>query len=85
MSPFAGTIRRLSGVDGGAVLDLRRGILFRVNPMGTKVMDLLEQGNSLEQIAEQLSAEFRVELSEVRSDVSNFIEDLNSRGVIDAR
>jgi hypothetical protein len=67
------------------VLDLRRGILFRVNPLGARVMDLLEQGDSPELIAEKLSAEFQVALSEVRSDVSDFIESLKARGLIDAR
>ena len=85
MAPFPSTIRRQSSAAGGAVLDLRRGILFRVNPLGARVMDLLEQGDSPELIAEKLSAEFQVALSEVRSDVSDFIESLKARGLIDAR
>jgi hypothetical protein len=85
MGPFADTIRRLSSTDGGAVLDLRRGILFRVNPLGARVMDLLDQGDSPERIAEKLSAEFQVALSEVQSDVSGFIGSLKAHGVIDAR
>ena len=84
MGQFASTIRRLSSADGGAVLDLRRGILFRVNPLGAKVMDLIEQGESPERIAERLSAEFQVALSEVESDVRDFIESLKARGLIDA-
>jgi len=85
MGPFADTIRRLSSADGGAVLDLRRGILFCVNPLGARVMDLLEQGDSPDRIADKLSAEFQVALNEVESDVAEFIESLKARGVIDAR
>jgi len=85
MGPFADTIRRQSSAGGGAVLDLRRGILFRVNPLGARVMDLLEKGDSPERIAETLSSEFRVALGQVQSDVSDFIESLKARGVIDTR
>jgi len=85
MGPFANTVRRLSSDDGGAVLDLRRGILLRVNPLGARVMDLLEKGDSPERIAEKLSAEFQVPIDQVQSDVSDFIESLKARGVIDAR
>ena len=85
MGPFADNIRRLSSADGGAVLDLRRGILFRVNPLGARVMDLLGQGDSPERIAEKLSVEFQVALSEVQSDVGDFIGSLKAHGVIDAR
>jgi hypothetical protein len=85
MGPFADTIRRVASADGGAVLDLRRGILFRLNPLGARVMDLLEHGDSPERIAARLSTEFQVSLSEVQSDVGDFIESLKARGVIDAR
>jgi len=85
MGLFRDTIRRVSSADGGAVLDLRRGILFRVNPLGARVMDLLEQGDSSQQIALRLSAEFHVALSEVQFDVSEFIHALKARGVIDTR
>jgi hypothetical protein len=85
VGPFADTIRRLSSADGGAVLDLRRGMMLRVNPLGARVMDLLEQGDSPERIVEKLSDEFQVALDKVRSDVSDFIESLKARGVIDGR
>lgn len=67
------------------MLDLRRGILLRVNPLGARVMDLLDQGDSPERISEKLSAEFQVALSEVQSDVADFIGSLKAHGVIDAR
>lgn len=82
MAPFPDTIRRLSSSDGGVVLDVRRGAIFRVNPLGARVLDLLEQGDSPAQIAEKLSTEFQVALSEVQADVGEFVELLKARGVI---
>ena len=85
MGPFRDSIRRQSTVDGGVVLDLRRGTMFRVNPVGARVLDLLERGDSPARIAETLSEEFHVALGEVKADVADFVESLKSRGVIDAK
>jgi Coenzyme PQQ synthesis protein D (PqqD) len=82
MTPFPDSIRRATFAAGGVVLDLRRGTMFRVNSVGAKVMDLLEQGDSLEQIARKLSAEFGVALSTVEADVTGFVESLKARGVV---
>lgn len=84
MKRFPETIRRLSNIDGGVVLDLQRGKLFRVNVVGAKVLDLLEQGNSPAQIAEKLSAEFQIALSDAEADVREFLASLETQGVIAA-
>jgi len=85
MTPFRDTIRRVANADGGVVLDLRRGAMFRVNPVGARVLDLLDQGNSPSQIAEKLSSEFAVALSEVQTDVAEFVESLKAHGVLGSR
>ena len=85
MTLFPDTIRRVANADGGVVLDLRRGAMFRVNPVGARVLDLLDQGNSPSQIAEKLSSEFAVALSEVQTDVAEFVESLKAHGVLGSR
>jgi hypothetical protein len=85
MTPFPDTIRRVANADGGVVLDLRHGKMFRVNLLGAKVLDLLEQGDSPTQIAEKLSTEFGIAPSEVEADVREFIESLKTHGVLVAR
>jgi hypothetical protein len=82
MTPFPESIRRVANADGGVVLDLRRGAMFRVNPAGARVLDLLDEGDSATQIADKLSAEFNVALHEVLADVEEFIESLKLRGVV---
>ena len=67
------------------MLDVRRGTMFRVNPLGARVLDLLDEGNSPAQIAEKLSAEFAVALSEVQADVTEFVESLKAHGVLSSR
>jgi hypothetical protein len=85
MNPFPNTVRRLSSADGGVLLDIRRGVMFRVNPIGARVLDLLEQGSSSAQIAETLSSEFQVPLGDVQADVREFLESLKNRGVLEPK
>lgn len=85
MAQFPDTIRRLSNADGGVLLDLRRGAMFRVNPLGARVLDLLELGASPGQIAERFSAEFQVPLDEVLADVKAFVDSLKVCRLLDAR
>lgn len=66
------------------MLDLRRGAMFRVNPLGARVLDLLDEGNTPAQIAEKLSREFAVALSEVQTDVNEFLESLKVHGVLNS-
>jgi len=82
MVPFTETIRTLSSTDGGVVLDLRSGQMFRVNQLGARVLDLLVHGDSPAQIALKLSVEFQVALTEVQTDVDEFVESLKLLGVI---
>jgi len=85
MTSFPDTIRRVADADGGVVLDLRRGAMFRVNPLGARVLDLLDEGSSPAQIAANLSTEFAVPLSEVDTDVTEFVESLKAHGVLASR
>src|ERR1051326_7052876 len=69
MKVLADSTRRTSNADGGIVLDLRRGSMFRVNALGSRILDLLDAGEPLSRIAEQISAECGVELEVVQADV----------------
>ena len=85
MTPLAKNIRRVSSADGGIVLDVRRGTMFQINPLGAKVLDLLDQGESFPNIANLLSAEFGVALDVVQADVNEFLDSLERHGVLDPR
>jgi hypothetical protein len=85
MTPLANNIRRVSSTDGGIVLDVRRGTIFRLNPLGARVLDLLDQGEPLPRITDLLSAEFDVALAVVQSDVNEFLNSLELHGVFDPR
>jgi Coenzyme PQQ synthesis protein D (PqqD) len=85
MTPLARSIRRVSDTDGSILLDLRRGTMFRLNPLGSQILDRLERGESLPDIAEQISAEFAIGLDVVQADVKEFLGSLGLHGVLDPR
>ena len=84
MQALAKTIRRIANADGAIVLDLRRGAMFRVNPLGARILDLLQTGASPVQISHKLSSEFGVTFDTVENDVRVFLDALQAHGVLDA-
>lgn len=85
MRPFPDSIRRVSSVDGTVLLDIRRGAMFRVNPLGSRVLDLLGQGASLFEVTAQISVEFGMALDVVGADISEFLDCLERHGVLERR
>ena len=85
MISLAKDIRRVSSADGGIALDVRRGTMFRLNPLGARVLDLLERGESLPRIADLISAEFGTAVDVVRADLREFLDSLELHGVLDPR
>ena len=76
MTPIANNIRRVSGTDGGILLDLKRGTMFQINPLGSQILDLLERGDSIPHIAERISEQFGIALAVVQTDVKEFLDSL---------
>jgi hypothetical protein len=69
--------------DGGVLLDVRRGKMFRLNPLGSKILELLKTGNSLPQIVEEISRECAISPVVVREDLEEFLRNLETCGLID--
>ena len=67
------------------MLDLHRGTMYRLNPLGSQILDLLDKGLSVARIADQVSAECGVSLDIVQADLKEFLESLELHGVIDPR
>jgi Coenzyme PQQ synthesis protein D (PqqD) len=70
--------------DGAILLDLARGKFFRVNPMGSKIVQILQQGNSVSNVIEQISLESGTDIDIVRMDVEEFVHLLRGRGLLES-
>lgn len=84
MMHLSNNIRRASSPDGDILLDLRRGTMFRLNPVGSRILDLLIERESTPGITERISVEFGVPVEVVQTDLGDFLGSLQLHGVLDA-
>ena len=66
------------------LLDLSGEIYFGLDAIGTHVWRLLREGRTLEQLLNEMSAEFDVGRDQLEIDVTEFLEKLMSAGLINA-
>lgn len=78
-------IRAAHGVDGATLLDVVRGMMFRVNVAGSRILELLEQGLGEPEIAALLEREFGIERGTAEADVREFVEVLIRQRLLTAR
>jgi hypothetical protein len=69
--------------DGAAVLDLRQGKMFQLNPTGAAIVGFLVQGYDEQAIIRELARSCRVEGPVVSADVGSFLASLGNHGWIE--
>ena len=84
MAPLRDRFRSVDTADGGIVLDVETGKMFRLNPIGMRMLTLLQQGIPADQIAEEISRECGVDTHTVGEDLRNFSTTLAERGLLPA-
>jgi hypothetical protein len=75
----------LAAEQGGCVvlLDLRKEVYLGLDEAGTAVWREVEKGTAAPLIARQLHTEFDAPLEVLEADVSQFISELQSRGLVE--
>jgi hypothetical protein len=81
---IAPSVRSVFSQDGAVLMEIKQGLMYTSNPVGGRILELLTQGNSPEQVVESISRECDVEAETVRHDLEAFIEQLASYGIVDA-
>jgi hypothetical protein len=69
-------LRSTHNQDGAIVLDILDGEMFRLNFVGSRMLELLKQGCTNAQIAEAISREFGVARTTVAADLEEFLAHL---------
>jgi len=82
MFRISDAIRSTSNQDGSILLDLRRGQILGLNPVGSTIFEMIKRGLNQEEIANTISTDFGIGLDEVRPDVIQFIETLRQHGIL---
>jgi len=69
--------------DGAILLDIRQGKMFKVNFVGSRIVDLLRNGSTESAITDQISREFGVGRELAESDVRQFLQDLKKGHLVE--
>ena len=64
------------------ILDLKSEQYFSLDPVGTRIWQLLQEKAHLEKILTTLLAEYDVEESELKADIKALLDKLSSEGLI---
>lgn len=78
--PTGVVARNLSGEM--VILDLERGIYFGLNPVGTRIWELLGEGRPATEICQVIPQEYDVGAGEAQADVMALLAELLSRSLI---
>jgi Coenzyme PQQ synthesis protein D (PqqD) len=76
-------VRSTHSQDGAIVLDILHGQMFRLNLVGSRMLELLKQGHSEREITEQISQEFSVERQIVETDLHEFLAHLEKHHLLE--
>jgi hypothetical protein len=75
-------VRSTKTRDGGVLLDVGSGQMFSLNPVGSRVLGLIERGQEEAEIAATISKEFPGGIETARTDVRQFLQSLSELGLI---
>jgi hypothetical protein len=68
--------------DGAVILDIDGGQVYSTNKVGARILVLLGESKSLNDIADAIKAEFDAPIEQVRTDLDRFVQSLSERGLL---
>ena len=73
-------------LDGEAVLlDINTGLYYGLSSVGARIMAMLTEPTRISSVVEQLQTEYDVEGDRLRSDILQFLGDMEDRKLIQTR
>lgn len=77
------SVRETINQDGAVLLDIKQGLCFSMNLMGSKIWEMLKKEYSPDAIARALEAEFQVPRAQIEADVAVFLQELRKSKLIE--
>jgi hypothetical protein len=77
------SVRSVFSRDGAVIMEIKQGMMYTSNPVGGRILELVSQGMSAENVVETISRECVVPKETVRHDLERFVEQLRSYGLIE--
>lgn len=78
-------VRSASRADSGVVLDIEHGRMFRLNCVGSRMLELVKSGLQEPEIVARIAEEFAIGFDTAVQDTREFLEKLRQLGVIEER
>lgn len=75
-------LRSIHNHDGAVVLDILHGQMFRLNFVGSRILELLKQGHAEPQIIAEICHEFGAGREVVETDVREFLAHLEKHQLL---
>lgn len=81
---YARNSRTISGRlhDELVMMDIEQGRYFSLNPVATRIWELLETPSDIAEICKRLMDEYDVEVEQCRAEVSKVLEELYDMGLV---
>lgn len=74
--------QRLTGEEGSVLLHLGTGQYHTLNPVGTRIWELLESPHTPLELEQELAGEFAVESEVLAQDIQTFLSELQERNLV---
>lgn len=69
-------------VDEGLLLDIENDVGYRLNRVGTHILQLLQEGSTGEELAARLCTEFDIDEQRCSLEIHEFLQQLDSAGLL---
>lgn len=84
MYELSAAVRITRNENGGVVLDINNGKVFRLNPVAALIFERLQERQTEIQISEYLSRQFNISVPTVHGDIVEFLKSLERQGLVRA-
>jgi hypothetical protein len=81
---LSAAVRITRNENGGVVLDINNGKVFRLNPVAALIFERLQERQTEIQISEHLSRQFNISVPTVHGDIVEFLKSLERQGLVRA-
>ncbi len=71
--------------DEAAILNMKNSVYYGMNPVGTRVWNMLGEPRSVEQLRDALLNEYEVEPARCEQDLLQLLEKMRTEGLIEVR
>ncbi|PSB02272.1 lasso peptide biosynthesis PqqD family chaperone [Merismopedia glauca] len=67
------------------ILDLSSGMYYGLNPVGTRIWQLIQEPKTVKEVEETLLSEYEVEAEQCQKDLMTILEQLDEQGLIEVK